>query len=284
MIGRNQNPWLEANLSKTRTYQSSDRTYTGESSVDRNAIDLVRRRSGGGAVYHDLGNLNYSVICPTTNFTRDKHAEMVTRAIRAVGNKRARVNERHDIVLDQGPLLEEKHWPDEQDMHQTNYQSHNGLKGPLKVSGSAYKLTRQRSLHHGTCLIATPNISRISRYLNSPARPYMKARGVESVRSPIANIFDESNMEDKRQTLVSRVEFMMKEVVRTFIKMYRIDDRALGHIIKKVPASNSSNDDQWTACWISEEQKDIKEIQEGIQELKVVAIHVLLCSADIGCI
>ena len=57
-----------------------------------------------------------------------------------------------------------------------------------KVSGSAYKLTRLRSLHHGTCLLNSPNIGGIGAYLRSPARPYMLARGVDSVSSKIANV------------------------------------------------------------------------------------------------
>ncbi|RDA83594.1 hypothetical protein CP532_2864 [Ophiocordyceps camponoti-leonardi (nom. inval.)] len=146
VIGRNQNPWLETNLARL---------------ADK-GISLVRRRSGGGTVFHDLGNVNYSVICPTADFDRDRHAHMVVRALAALG-RRARVNERHDIVLDDG--------------------GH-----PYKISGSAYKLTRLRSLHHGTCLLRSPNLGIISGLLRSPAEPFIKARGVESVRSKVANV------------------------------------------------------------------------------------------------
>ncbi|PKS06883.1 hypothetical protein jhhlp_006729, partial [Lomentospora prolificans] len=58
----------------------------------------------------------------------------------------------------------------------------------FKVSGSAYKLTRLRSLHHGTCLLSSPNLGNISSYLRSPAEPFIKARGVESVRSKVRNV------------------------------------------------------------------------------------------------
>lgn len=152
VIGRNQNPWVEVNL--------------GLLSSGPLGIDLVRRRSGGGTVFHDEGNVNYCVISPTRSFDRDKHAEMVVRALRGLGVSNARVNERHDIVLG-----DSRDWL-----------------GPLKVSGSAYKLTRLRSLHHGTCLLSSPNIESIRSYLRSPAKPFIKARGVDSVSSPIANI------------------------------------------------------------------------------------------------
>ena len=166
VIGRNQNPWVEVNLGLLASGPLS--------------VDLVRRRSGGGTVFHDEGNVNYCVICPTQSFNRDKHAEMVVRALRKLGVTSAEVNERHDIVLG------------------------NDQEGsrPLKVSGSAYKLTRLRSLHHGTCLLSSPNIERIGSYLRSPAKPFIKARGVDSVSSPIANIlvpnadFEQSVMQE----------------------------------------------------------------------------------------
>ncbi|CRK30550.1 hypothetical protein BN1723_018422, partial [Verticillium longisporum] len=61
-------------------------------------------------------------------------------------------------------------------------------KATFKVSGSAYKLTRLRSLHHGTCLLSSPNLGSIGQMLRSPAEPFIKGRGVESVRSPVRNV------------------------------------------------------------------------------------------------
>lgn len=135
----------------------------------------MRRRSGGGAVFHDVGNVNFSVICPPEHFDRDKHAEMVVRALKALGRPRTRVNERHDIVMDVASEAET---------------------ATYKISGSAYKLTRLRSLHHGTCLLRSPNLSSISGLLRSPAEGYLDARGVDSVRRPVRNI-DVDNQEFK---------------------------------------------------------------------------------------
>ena len=156
IFGRNQNPWLETNLAALK---GSSASAGGDGLSD---IQLVRRRSGGGTVFHDEGNVNFSVICPPEAFDRDKHAEMVVRALGKLG-KQARVNERHDIVVDRPH-------------------------GTFKISGSAYKLTRLRSLHHGTCLLSSPNLKLISPLLASPAEPFLKARGVDSVRSPVANV------------------------------------------------------------------------------------------------
>ncbi|KAK3315512.1 putative lipoyltransferase [Apodospora peruviana] len=180
VIGRNQNPWLEVNLPQLALEEA--RT-AGRPSP----IELVRRRSGGGTVFHDLGNVNWSVICPSANFTRDKHAEMVARALggprpwylednhgRPIGiggGGKPRVNERHDIVLE---------WTSESGVVDDEK--------TVKVSGSAYKLTRLRALHHGTMLLSSRNLERIPELLRSPAEPYIKARGVDSVRSAVANV------------------------------------------------------------------------------------------------
>lgn len=177
IIGRNQNPWVETNLSLLRNPPSSAST---------DDISLVRRRSGGGAVFHDEGNVNYCVITPTSEFDRDKHAHMVVRALHSLGATRAAVNARHDIVLDVSP-------PPIPRLKKSGITTSAVTTGPAKpmhrkVSGSAYKLTRLRSLHHGTCLLSSPNIGGIGAYLRSPGKGYMLARGVDSVSSPIANV------------------------------------------------------------------------------------------------
>ncbi|KAL4727217.1 hypothetical protein ACLX1H_006118 [Fusarium chlamydosporum] len=162
IFGRNQNPWMEINLPRLHQFRNDPASvgWTG------GPVQLVRRRSGGGAVFHDEGNVNFSVICPPAMFDRNKHAEMVVRALSSLGKPNTRVNERHDIVMD---------IPDDPI-------------GTYKISGSAYKLTRLRSLHHGTCLLRSPNLKNISGMLRSPAEPFIKTRGVDSVRSPVRNV------------------------------------------------------------------------------------------------
>ena len=270
VIGRNQNPWLEVDLNLLK--QPRDLGYTqqadGKSSrLPWEKVQLVRRRSGGGTVFHDEGNVNYSVVCPTASFTRDKHAEMVTGAIREF-NRRARVNERHDIVLDQGSVLEDKDWPDAADMHRTIFHPNSGENSPLKVSGSAYKMTRQRSLHHGTCLLTMANLPRISQYLTSPSRPFIKARGVESVRSPVGNVHVKSNTS---ASMLNR-DFQM-EVINSFAKLYAIEvpihsvfsgqsDRNEAEIL-------SDEGDGWAAGYVGKELDNVDEVRNGIEELQV---------------
>lgn len=193
VIGRNQNPWVEANLGKLRS-KPNHRGGSGLSESEdlkrwaRPNYQLVRRRSGGGTVYHDLGNVNWTVICPKDIFTRGKHAEMITRALRKLGQGRTRVNERHDIVLDQGSRSEPGA-PEAEDMHRTTFSPDDELGGgPLKISGSAYKIVKDKCLHHGTLLLESSNLAMISGLLQSPARPFINARGVESVRSRVGQV------------------------------------------------------------------------------------------------
>lgn len=189
IIGRNQNPWLEVNLALLNaTSRNQNGNSLPETGLDA-PVDIVRRRSGGGTVFHDEGNVNWTVICPSSIFTRDKHAEMVVRALRSNGIARARVNERHDVVLDQGQKRATD-LPDPDDTHATPYQTSSPQ--ALKVSGSAYKLTRARALHHGTCLLSSSNLNGIPHYLHSPAKSFITAKGVESVSSPVGNILLEN--------------------------------------------------------------------------------------------
>jgi lipoate-protein ligase A len=188
ILGRNQNPWLEVNLNLLTAAQTPSGTAPRIENEPPGLgdVDLVRRRSGGGTVFHDSGNVNWTVISPSGSFTRDKHAEMVTRALRSCGISRSRVNERHDIVLDQGTSSHDGPWGPDCDTHSTPWQS-SSIRA-LKVSGSAYKLTRNRALHHGTALLNSPNLQVIPSYLRSPAKRFIKGRSVDSVSSPVGNI------------------------------------------------------------------------------------------------
>jgi len=284
VIGRNQNPWLEANLSllnspvKLSSWDPKSGLIT-DASPDV-AVDLVRRRSGGGTVFHDFGNVNYCVICPPGRFSRDKHAEMVVRAIRRGGQMRARVNERHDIVLDQGdgPSLasstssvatscgpydddnDTHHWRETKDLHSTPFSD--PAVTPLKVSGSAYKLTKNRALHHGTCLVNCPNVGGISKLLRSPAAAFIKARGVDSVRSPVGNVVTSYDGE--------AVGRFVKSAVEEFCEMYSIGqgtarqafethDERTGRFVTEGGASMG---------YVDDEMGEIEEVAKGIEEMK----------------
>ncbi|MCJ1389398.1 Biotin/lipoate A/B protein ligase [Xylographa bjoerkii] len=258
VIGRNQNPWLEADLrllangSKLKAWATD-----GSLKNDHATIDIVRRRSGGGAVFHDHGNVNYCVICPTPDFTRDKHVEMVVKAIRQE-NPRARVNDRHDIVLDQGQPDENGSQLDSADVHKTKFQT--DVQQALKVSGSAYKLTRTRSLHHGTCLLDSPNLTELSQFLKSPARPFLKARGVDSVRSPVGNVYA-TFQSDASSRFQSRV-------LESFATLYGLGQDCLAGFEQAYKQNEQQQGQNWVCGSLDNSLDSIPEINAGIKELQ----------------
>jgi lipoate---protein ligase len=145
VIGRHQNPWRECDLFRM----------TAED------VLLARRQSGGGAVYHDRGNTNFTFISPTSEYSRDKNFATVLRALHALGIDAIR-SERNDILV---PAAGEQ---------------------LCKVSGNAFKHTRERSFHHGTLLIGS-DLGRLRRYL-TPDSNRLEARGTRSVSSPVINL------------------------------------------------------------------------------------------------
>lgn len=142
VLGRNQNPWKEINLAALR----------------QTSIPFIRRRSGGGTVYHDLGNTNYSIHVPRTWFDRNVTSQIVLRAVLGMGVPDAVVNDRNDVCV-----------------------------GTDKVSGSAYKIVSSRAYHHGTMLIST-QLKTLGNLLRSGKQDSMSTKGVASVPSPVCNL------------------------------------------------------------------------------------------------
>jgi lipoate---protein ligase len=139
VIGKNQNPWRECRLSLMET----------------EGVPLARRISGGGAVYHDGGNLNVSVMVPRTEYVEQKQYELIFQAI-ALQEKLS--------ILGKNSL---------------------GVDG-LKFSGQAFCHRRGRSLHHGTLLV-NADLARLGRYLG-PELEGIETKAVASVPSKVANL------------------------------------------------------------------------------------------------
>ncbi len=144
VIGRFQNPWAECNLE----------------AMTRDGVYLARRQSGGGAVFHDLGNTNFTFLTGAENYDRGQNFRIITRALARFGIG-AEVSGRNDIVV-----------PTDD--------------GQRKVSGSAFKENKDRCFHHGTLLISA-NLSRLANYLQ-PDKRKLESKGVASVRSRVANL------------------------------------------------------------------------------------------------
>ncbi|WP_103679180.1 lipoate--protein ligase [Alkalispirochaeta sphaeroplastigenens] len=146
VIGRYQNPWVECNLP----------------AMNAAGVHLVRRQSGGGTVYHDRGNTNFTFISPADSYQQDHNFRILVNALAWFGLQAYR-SERNDLLV-----------------------STDG--GKRKVSGNAFKHTRERCFHHGTLLIRA-DLDRLQEYLRPSERP-LRARGTRSVSSPVANLGD----------------------------------------------------------------------------------------------
>ena len=145
VIGRNQNAESEIN----RAF------------VEEHGIRVVRRETGGGAVYHDLGNLNYSFITDAGENGRleiSRFTRPVVEALRSLGLQ-AEASGRNDILV-------------------------NGL----KVSGTAQRIHHGRILHHGTLLFDS-DPSAVAGALNADPSKF-QSKSAKSVRSRIGNIRD----------------------------------------------------------------------------------------------
>ena len=146
VIGRNQNPWAEVR----------------PAALASEGVPLVRRMSGGGTVYHDPGNLNYSLLLPTATPGRPETAAIlqpVVRALRSLGLT-ARLSARNGVFI-----------------------------GQDKVSGTAQFMTSGRMLTHGTLLVDA-NLKRMARCLGPDPDLQIHSRGRPSIASPVANLND----------------------------------------------------------------------------------------------
>lgn len=161
IIGKNQNTFEEINTEYVR----------------QNGIHVVRRLSGGGAVYHDRGNLNFSFITKNdgnafSNFRR--FTEPVISALRNLGVP-AELTGRNDIQV-----------------------------GDRKISGNAQFATKGRMFSHGT-LMFNVELDNVTKSLQVKADK-IQSKGIKSVRSRVANITEflneQMSIEDFRQALL----------------------------------------------------------------------------------
>lgn len=164
VIGRNQNPWKECKLQE----------------LEANGGKLVRRLSGGGAVFHDLGNLNFTFLMNKEDYDLAKQQQVIVQAVNQL-NIPGEVNGRNDILVE-----------------------------GRKFSGNAFYTDGWNSYHHGTILVNV-NMGDLSKYLNV-SRDKLIFKGIKSVKSRVVNL-REFNKD-------LTVDMMKNSVIRGFEEVY----------------------------------------------------------------
>lgn len=161
VIGKNQNPWKECRVSL----------------AEKDGIFIARRLSGGGAVFHDLGNLNFTFIMKEELYSLEKQLKTIIDAVKRLGINAAFKGKNDIVVKDQ------------------------------KFSGNAFYFSDGKAYHHGTILIDT-NMNALGRYLQV-TKEKMRSQGIVSIESRVINLVDlnsEITIYKVRQALIESFE------------------------------------------------------------------------------
>lgn len=167
VIGRNQNAWQECKVE----------------TLDRDGGFLARRPSGGGAVFHDLGNLNFTFLLHQSHYDVTYQLQVILKALENLGIE-AQASGRNDLVC----------------------------RG-CKFSGNAFHFKGKQAYHHGTLLVDV-DMERLGYYLQVDASK-LQAKGIESVRSRVVNL------KELRQDLT--IEGLKEALVEAFSQVYGLE-------------------------------------------------------------
>ena len=185
VIGRNQNPWRECDVE----------------AIKRDGIYLARRISGGGAVYHDMGNLNFTFIARDGLYDTGRQTEVILQACRLLGIGAEKTG-RNDLTVD-----------------------------GRKFSGHAYYSSQGCNYHHGTIMMDVKGDD-LTKYLNVPESK-LKSKGVESVRSRVTNLRDHLDGELAGAPVAELIGAMQDAMIKAAEKEY--GSKALFEELPEVP-------------------------------------------------
>lgn len=182
VYGYNQNPFTECNV---------------ELLLSEGGF-AARRRTGGGAVYHDLGNLNFSFVANKKHYDVVKQMSVIQKALEIFGLK-TEVSGRNDILFD-----------------------------GRKFSGNAFGIYKDRRLHHGTILIKTDG-EKLSKYLKvNPAK--LQKHGVKSVASRIINLSEVADITS--DSIIPYLSMAFEEVYEAKAEVIEFNDLLTDKVLK----------------------------------------------------
>ena len=170
VVGRNQNTYAEVNPD-----------FKGY---------VTRRLSGGGAVYHDVGNLNFTFVSERRGYSVENNNKIILSALRNLGFN-AELSGRNDVTVD-----------------------------GKKISGQAFCLRANACYHHGTILINS-DVERMRSAL-SPSKLKLQSKGVASVVSRVGNLTDWHP-----DVNVDKVKVALAEAFREFYSGYTVDEKSV---------------------------------------------------------
>lgn len=191
VVGRNQNAWKECRCSK----------------LESDGGKVARRLSGGGAVFHDLGNLNFTFIMDRSLYDLKKQLRVILEGTQKLGIH-AEFTGRNDLTVD-----------------------------GKKFSGNAFYFEGDKAYHHGTIMIDV-DVRKVSEYLQV-SREKMVSKGVDSVQSRV------TNLRNYRPDLT--IAEMKETLIQSFQELYGKGPEPVlikeqGHHLKELYAKYSSWD------------------------------------------
>ena len=189
VIGKNQNPWKECQVSL----------------IENDNILIARRLSGGGAVFHDLGNLNFTFIMKEDIYNLEKQLQVIINSLKSLGINAAFTG-KNDITVD-----------------------------GKKFSGNAFYFNSGVSYHHGTILVNT-NFNNLEKYLQV-SKEKMNLKGIDSTRSRVVNLIDLN----PRLT----INIVSEAIVDSFTKLYGEPLEIINHPPREMLADKISKNKSW---------------------------------------
>lgn len=171
VIGSNQNAWKECRVT----------------ALEQDGGFLARRLSGGGAVFHDLGNLNFTFLVREEDYDLERQLQVIGTACRNLGIQ-VEKSGRNDLTVD-----------------------------GRKFSGNAFYHSNGYAYHHGTLLVQV-NTEMMGKYL-VPSKAKLESKGVKSVKSRVINL--------REVAPGLTIDRLKKELLSAFSQVYCLEPESL---------------------------------------------------------